>query len=176
MPSCARRGALMACIFTAAECFAKRVVTSLPVTERGHGWYSMRCPVGRHGKPLRFHVGDHVHISYADLGGCPESDIFAWLVKQGIPRECLRRPKDWPAVKRSPEFGTEDGKLADAILDAALNSEVSVAQRLVQVTLLALDGELPEGPMCDVIADRLGLAPRTVYKATEEQRRKGRGW
>lgn len=166
----------MACILTADACFRKHVVANLNVTERGQGWYSMKCPAGRHGKPLRFHVGTHVHISYADLGGCPESDIFNWLVGQKVPRECLRKPKDWPAVERSPQFGCDEGKLADAILDVALDTEVSIAQRLVQVTLLALGGELPEGPMCDVIADRLGLAPRTVYKATAEQRRRNRKW
>jgi len=162
----------VACPLTAAECFRKYVTARLPVAERGKGWWSMRCPVGRHGPPLRFHAGDKVHISYADLGHCPESEIFAWLVKQGVPGECLKRPKDRPGGK--PQFGSEDGKLADAILDVAFGDGTST-ERLIRATVLALGGEMPEGPMVDVLAANLGVKPRIIYKATEELRRKGRG-
>lgn len=160
----------MACLLTAAECFRKHVTARSDVTERAQGWYSMRCPVGQHGPPLRFHVGKHVHISYADLGICPESEIFAWLAGQGIPAGCLKRPNDRPRPASRPG---NDGKLADAILDAAFG-DGTPAERLVRVTLLALDGELPEGPICDAVAANLRLSPRLIYRATEEQRRKGR--
>ena len=162
----------MVCELSAAECFAKRVAASLPVTQRGQDWWSMRCPVGRHGPPLRFHVGDRVHITYADLGKCPESEICAWLVKQGIPAGCLKRPKDWPQVKRSPQCGSEDGKLADAILGEAFG-DGTTTERLVRIAVLAL-GELPEGPMVAVVAATLGLKPRIVYQATAELRRRNR--
>lgn len=166
----------MPCGLSAAECFAKRVVAVLPVTERGQGWWSMRCPVGQHGPPLRFHAGDRAgdraHITYADLGHCPEPEVFAWLVKHGVPGECLKRPKAQP-VKRSSQFGSEDGKLADAVLGEAFGSGTTT-ERLVRIAVLAL-GELPEGPMVDVVAANLGLKPRIVYQATAELRRKGRG-
>lgn len=161
----------MACGLSAAECFRKRIVANLPVTQRGQDWWSMRCPAGQHGPPLRFHVGDRVHISYTDLGHCPESEVFAWLVKQGIPGECLKRPKGQPATGRKPEFGEEDGKLADAILGVAFG-DGTATERLIRATVLALGGELPEGPMIDVLAANLGVKPRIIYKATEELRRK----
>ena len=162
------------CALTAAECFGKHITASLPVTERAQGWWSMRCPIGHHGAPLRFHAGDLVHITYADLGKCPQSQTHAWLVKQGIPAGCLARPKDWPEIERSREFGSEDGKLADAILGEAFG-DGTTTERLIRAVVLALGGEIPEGPMCDVLADRLGITPRMVYRATAELRRKGRG-
>jgi hypothetical protein len=168
----------VACILTPSECFHKNVVArdlGLGLKQGKNGWWSMRCGVRRHGRPLRLHVGDHVHISYADLGQCPESEVFAWLVKQGLPRECLKKPKDWPALKRSRESGDTGGKLADSILDVAFGRGTS-ADRLVRVVVLALDAEIPEGPMCDVLARNLGLSPRTVYKATAELRRRNRTW
>lgn len=164
----------MDCGLSAAECFRKRIAAHPDVTERGQGWYSMRCPIGRHGPPLRFHVGDRVHITYADLGKCPETDIYAWLVKEGIPAGCLKKPKDWPAVERSREFGSDDGRLADAVLQEAFG-EGTTTERLIRIAVLALGGETPEGPMCDVLADRLGLKPRIIYQATAELRRKSRG-
>ena len=162
----------MACGLSADECFRKHIAANLPVTERGQDWWSMRCPIGRHGQPLRFHTGKHVHITYTDLGHCSESEIFAWLVKQGVPGECLMRPKDKPAA-RKPQFGEADGKLADSILDAAFG-DGTATERLIRVTVLTLGGELPEGPMIDVLAANLGVRPRIIYKATEELRRKGR--
>ena len=164
----------MGCGLSAAECFRKYVTARLPVTERGEDWWSMRCPVGRHGPPLRFHVGKLVHISYTDLGHCPESEIFAWLVKQGVPGDCLKRPKDRTAAGGKPQFSEPDGNLADAILDAAFGDGTST-ERLIRVTVLALGGEMPEGPMVDVLAANLGVKPRIIYTATEELRRKGRG-
>lgn len=161
----------MACLLTAAECFRKHVAANLDVTERAQGWWSMHCPTGRHGAPLRLHVGRVVHITYADLGKCPQSETHAWLVEQGVPAGCLARPKDWPAVERSREFGSDDGKLADAILAEAFG-EGTTTERLIRVVVQALGGELPEGPMCDVLADRLGLKPRIIYQATAEMRRK----
>jgi hypothetical protein len=170
-----RGGVLMACDLAAAECFHKRVATQLEVTERGQGWWSMRCPTGHHGPPLRLHVGTHphVHITYADLGKCPQSETYAWLVRQGIPSGCLAKPKDWPAVERSREFGSDDGKLADAILGEAFG-EGTTTERLIRAVVLALGGEVPEGPMCDVLADRLGVTSRMIYRATAELRREGR--
>jgi hypothetical protein len=160
----------VACPLSAAECFRKHVTAKLDVAERAQGWWSMRCPAGRHGAPLRFHVGDRAHITYADLGKCPESEIFAWLVEHGVPGGCLKRPKDQPA---KPQFGEADGNLADAILNTAFGDGTST-ERLIRVTVLALGGELPEGPMIDVLAANLGVKPRIIYKATEELRRKGR--
>jgi hypothetical protein len=163
----------VACPLTAAECFRKYVVANLDVTERAKGWWSMRCPIGRHGAPLRLHAGNLAHITYADLGHCSESEVFAWLVKQGVPAGCLKRPKDQPSMRR-PQFGEADGRLADAILDVAFG-DGTPAERLIRVTVLALGGELPEGPVVDVLAANLGVKPRIIYKATEGMRRKGRG-
>jgi hypothetical protein len=159
----------MACGLSAAGCFAEHVAASLPVAEREKGWWSMRCPIGHHGPPLRLRTGDHVHISYADLGHCPESEIYAWLVKRGVPAGCLKRPKDRPRPSRPGS----DEKLADAILGEAFG-EGTTTERLIRITILAL-GELPEGPMVDVIAANLGLKRRIVYQATAELRRRGRG-
>jgi hypothetical protein len=164
----------VACALTAAECFHKYVVAALPVAERANGWWSMRCPTGHHGQPLRLHAGSVVHITYADLGKCPESEIHKWLTGQGVPAGCLARPKDLPAERR-PQFGTEDGKLADAILDEAFG-EGTATERLIRIAVLALGGEMPEGPMCEVLAANLGVRPRIIYKATEELRRRSRDW
>lgn len=166
----------MACLLAAAECFRKHVAAALPVIERDKGWWSMRCPTGHHGPPLRLHVGTRppVHITYADLGKCPQPETYKWLTGQGVPAGCLAKPKDWPAVERSREFGAEDGKLADAVLDVALG-EGTPTERLIRIAVLALGGEVPQGPMCDVLADRLGLKPRIIYQATAELRRKARG-
>lgn len=163
----------MLCGLSAAECFAKHVVASLPVTQRGQDWWSMRCPTGHHGPPLRLHAGTTAHITYHDLGNCPQSETFNWLVKQGIPAGCLARPKDVPQVRRSGQFGSEDGQLADAVLSEAFGTGTTT-ERLVRIVVKAL-GEIPEGPMVDVIAANLGLKPRIVYQATAGLRRKGRG-
>ena len=161
----------MACDLSRDECFRKYVVAVLPVTERGQGWYSMRCPVGTHGKPLRFHVGDRAHISWTDLGHCPEPDVFAWLISRGVPGECLRRPK---VTGPKPQLGEADAKLADAILGEAFG-DGTTTERLIRIAVLALGGEMPEGAVVDVLADRLRLKPRIIYQATAELRRKGRG-
>lgn len=160
----------MACGLSAAECFHKHIAANLDVTERTQGWWSMRCPTGRHGAPLRFHAGDRVHITYADLGKCPESETYKWLISQGVPAGCLKKPKDWPQAGRSSEFGAEDGKLADIILGEAFG-EGTTTERLIRIAAPVL-GELPEGPMIEVLADRLGLKPRIIYQATAELRRR----
>ena len=160
----------MACLLTAAACFEKYVVGLLPVVPRGKDWYAMRCPAGSHGQPLRFHTGDRVHISWTDLGHCPEPDVYAWLIKQGLPRGCLRRPKAWPELSPSRQDSSEDGKLADAVLDAAFG-DGTTTERMIRMTVLAL-GEIPEGPMVDVLADRLGLSPRMIWKATAGLRKR----
>ena len=162
----------MACPLTADECFRKYVAASLPVTERAQGWWSMRCPTGRHGAPLRLHVGKHVHITYADLGKCPQSETYRGLISHGIPAGCLAKPKDWPEIERSREFGGEDGQFADAVLGEAFGGGTTT-ERLIRIAVLAL-GEIPEGPMCEVLADRLGLKPRIIYQATAEMRRRKR--
>ena len=164
----------MACLLTAAECFRKNIAVRPEVAERGQGWYSMRCPTGHHGAPLRFHVGSLVHITYADLGKCPQSETYAWLTGQGIPAACLAKPKDWPAVERPKNLSEADGKLADTILSEAFG-DGTTTERLIRCVVAALGGEIPEGPMCDVLADRLGLKPRIIYQATAEMRRKARG-
>lgn len=167
----------MACILTPAECFHKNVVVrdlELGLTEGSGGWWSMRCPVRQHGRPLRLKAGDYAHLVYTDLGGCPELDVFKALIKVRFPRECLKRPKGLPDLPGpASHFGDADGKLASSILDMAFG-EGTPAERLVRITVLVLDGEIPEGPMCDVLADRLGLSPRLVYKATEDRRRRNR--
>lgn len=165
----------MACLLSAADCFRKYVAAVLPVTEREKGWWSMTCPTGHHGAPLRLHVGTiaKVHITYADLGKCPQSETYKWLAGQGIPSGCLARPKDWPEVKRSPRLGSDDGKLADAILGEAFG-EGTTTERLIRCVVAAL-GEIPEGAVVDVLADQLGLKPRIIYQATAEMRRKRRG-
>lgn len=160
----------MACILTADACFRKYVVAVLPVTERGGGWYSMRCPAGRHGQPLRLHTGDLVHISYTDLGHCAEAEVYAWLIKQGVPRGCLKRPKDWTPPERAKDLGTEDGKLADAVLNEALG-DGTPTERMIRMVVHAL-GEVPEGPMVDILADRLRLTPRMIWKATSDLRKR----
>jgi hypothetical protein len=165
----------VACILTPAECFGKHVVAALPVTERAKGWWSMHCPVGGHGQPLRLHIGDRVHISYTDLGHCPESLLYTWFTGQGIPAQCLKRPNDQTRLKQPPGLGAADGKLADAVLDM-LFSEGTPAERMVRAAILCLDGQLPEGPMCEVVADRLRVSRRTVYRATAEVRRRDRNW
>lgn len=160
----------MACLLAAAQCFDRYVTAKLPVTERGKGWWSMRCPVGAHGQPLRLHTGDLVHISWTDLGHCPEPEVYDWLLRQGIPRGCLKRPKDWHRPEPAQDFGTEDKKLADAILNEALG-DGTPTERMIRMTVLAL-GEVPEGPMVDVLADRLRLTPRMIWKATANLRKR----
>ena len=74
----------------------KHIAANLDVTERAKGWWSMRCPTGRHGAPLRFHAGDRAHITYADLGKCPESETYRWLISRHpsrMPQEAERRPQ-----------------------------------------------------------------------------------
>jgi hypothetical protein len=166
----------VACDLTPPECFHKRVVArdlDLGLTKGSDGWWSMPCPVRKHGKPLRLKAGDYAHIVYTDLGHCPELDVFKVLInKKGFPRECLKRPKGLPNLPAS-HFGEQDGQLADSILKV-LFGEGTPAERLVRVAVLALDGEMPEGPMCEVFAGQLRLSPRLVYKATEERRRRDR--
>lgn len=160
----------MACLLTAAQCLAKYVTAPLAVTERGGGWWSMRCPVGTHGQPLRFHTGDRVHISWTDLGHCPEPDVYAWLIRQGIPRGCLKRPRDWHPPEPAKDFGAEDKRLADLILNEALG-DGTPTERMIRMAVHAL-GEVPEGPMVDILADRLRLTPRMIWKATADLRKR----
>lgn len=162
----------MACLLTAAECFRKCVVTAdLPGLKAGKdGWWSMPCPCRGHGKPVRFCVGKSCHIYWTDLGGCPDAEVSASLVKLGFPAACLWQPKD-AKVKSS----TEENRLAGAILDIAFG-EGTTTERMVAMVIAALDGELPEGPMVEVLARNLGVSERTLYRVTAEARRRNRSW
>jgi hypothetical protein len=42
---------------------------------------------------------------------------------------------------------------------------------MIRMTVLAL-GEVPEGPMVDILADRLRLTPRMIWKATADLRKR----
>ena len=161
---------MAACLLSAAECFRKHVVTAdLPGLKAGKdGWWSMRCPARSHGKPVRLCVGKYCHIYWNDLGNCPDVEVFAGLVKAGFPAACLMRPK----VKPSTE---EENRLAGTMLDIAFG-EGSATERLIRMTLLAADGELPEGPMVEVFAASLRVSPASIYRATAEVRRKDRKW
>ena len=163
----------MACLLSAAECFRKHVVTAdVPGLKAGKdGWWSMPCPGRGHGKPVRFCVGKYVHIYWTDLGGCPDAEVFAALVKLGFPSACLRQPK---GVEVKP--GTEEeNRLAGTILDIAFG-EGTATERMVAMVVAALDGELPEGPMVGVLARNLRVSPASIYRATAEVRRSGRKW
>ena len=163
----------MACLLSAAECFRKHVVTAdVPGLKAGKdGWWSMPCPGRGHGKPVRFCVGKYVHIYWTDLGGCPDAEVFAALVKLGFPSVCLRQPKGVEAKSSSEE----ESRLAGAVLDVAFG-EGSATERLIRIALLAADGEMPEGPMVEVFAERLRVSPASIYRATVEVRRSGRKW
>lgn len=163
----------MACPLSNAECFRKNVVAreaDLGLKAGKDGWWSMRCPAGHHGKPLRLRVGDYCHVFYTDLGHCPDAIVFPALVRLGIPAGCLKRPK----VPRQTE-SRQDADLAGAMLDLAFG-EGSATERLIRMTLLAADGELPEGPMVEVFAANLRVSPASIYRATAEVRRKDRKW
>ena len=163
----------MACGLSAAECFRKYVVTSsTPGLKAGKdGWWSMPCPAGSHGKPVRLCVGKYCHVYWTDLGGCPDDEVFAGLVKCGFPAACLRQPK---GLKARP--GTEEAnRLAGVILDLAFGGGTTT-ERMVAMVIAALDGELPEGPMVGVLAERLGVSERTLYRVTAETRRRNRSW
>lgn len=56
-----------------------------------------------------------------------------------------------------------------AVLDLAFG-EGTPTDRLIRIAVAA-HGEVPEGPMVDVLADRLRLSRRTIYRATEGWRR-----
>lgn len=163
------------CELSAAACFRKYVVTAdLPGLKPGKdGWWSMPCPARRHGKPVRFCVGKYVrpHIYWTDLGGCPDAEAFPALVKLGFPAACLRQPKGVQAKSSSEE----ESRLAGAMLDIAFG-EGSATERLIRMTLLAADGEMPEGPMVEVFAANLRVSPASIYRATAEVRRSGRKW
>ena len=163
----------MPCLLSAAECFRKYVVTAdLPGLKAGKdGWWSMTCPARSHGKPVRLCVGKYCHIYWTDLGGCPDAEVFAGLVKAGFPAACLRQPKD-AKVKPGTE---EENRLAGSILDIAFGGGTTT-ERMVAMVVAALDGELPEGPMVGVFADRLGVSERTLYRVTAEARRRNRSW
>lgn len=172
----------MACALTAASCFRRYVVGRAPdlgLRASGKdGWYSMRCPAGDHGKPLRLQVGTSCHIFYTDLGECPEHEIFGALVSLGLPGECLKRPKGTkpPAPEPEPKISSdEDGKLADLIMSIAFG-EGTATERLIRVALAAADVDRPDGPMVDVFASRLRTSPASIYRATAEDRRKDRKW
>lgn len=163
----------MACELTAAECFRKRVLArdaALGLKAGKDGWWSMRCPAGQHGPPLRLRVGNYCHIFWTDLGHCPDAAIHSALVKLGMPAECLKRQQEG----KQPE-SPQDSKLAGAMLDIAFG-EGSATERLIRMTLLAADGELPEGPMVEVFAANLRVSPASIYRATAEVRRSGRKW
>jgi hypothetical protein len=163
----------VACLLTAAECFRKHVLArdaDLGLKAGKDGWWSMRCLAGHHGPPLRLRVGNYCHIFWTDLGHCPDAAVFPALVKLGMPSECLKRPKG----RKQPE-GRQDTDLAGAMLDIAFG-EGSATERLIRMTLLAADGELPEGPMVEVFAANLRVSPASIYRATAEIRRKDRKW
>ena len=162
----------MGCLLTAAECFRKHVVTAdLPGLKAGKdGWWSMQCPGRSHGKPVRLCVGKYVHIYWTDLGGCPDAAVFPALVGLGMPAGCLKRP----AGRAQPE-SEQDAKLAGDMLDIAFG-EGSATERLIRMTLLAADGEMPEGPMVELFAEKLRVSPASIYRATAEIRRAGRKW
>jgi hypothetical protein len=162
----------VACELTAAECFRKYVAANvIPGLKAGKdGWWSMRCPAGHHGPPLRLRVGNYCHIFWTDLGHCPDAAIFSALVKLGLPSGCLKRPNG----SKQPETW-QDAALAGAMLDIAFG-EGSATERLIRMTLLAVDGELPEGPMVEVFAANLRVSPASIYRATAELRRLGRKW
>ena len=93
----------MACLLSAAECFRKRVAAKSDITERGQGWWSMTLPdrPPRAAAPVpRRHRS--VHITYADLGKCPQSETYKWLVRQGHPGRVPRKAEGLAAVERSP--------------------------------------------------------------------------
>lgn len=163
----------MDCALTRAECFRKYVVTSsIPGLKAGKdGWWSMPCPAGHHGKPVRLCVGKYCHIYWTDLGGCPEQEVFAGLVKSGFPTACLWQPEA-VKVKSSSE---EENRLAGTILDIAFGGGTTT-ERMVAMVVAALDGELPEGPMVGVLARNLGVSERTLYRVTAEARRRTRSW
>lgn len=181
MPRYARHGALMACPLSAASCFRRHVVSRGPdlgLKATRDGWYSMPCPAGRHGKPLRLQVGTSgPHIFWTDaMGGCPEAEVHAALVALGMPAECLKRPKGAkPPAARPKTSSDEDGKLADLILDIAFG-EGTATERLIRIALAAADADRPDGPMVDVFAGRLRVSPASIYRATAEDRRKDRKW
>jgi hypothetical protein len=159
------------CALTAAECFRKHVAANdrLGLKAGKDGWWSMRCPAGHHGKPLRLRVGNYVHLFYTDLGDCPEDEVFSALVKLGFPAACLKPPKD-AKVKPCTE---EENRLAGSILDIGFG-EGTATERMVAMIVASLDGELPEGPMVGVLAAKLRVSPASIYRATAEVRRSRR--
>lgn len=163
----------MACLLTAAECFRKRVVTAdLPDLKASKdGWWSMRCPGRSHGKPVRFCVGKSCHVYWTDLGGCPDSEVLAGLVKLGFPAACLWQPTGLKGKSSSED----ENRLAGTILDIAFG-EGTTTERMVAMVVAALDGELPEGPMVGVLARNLGVSERTLYRVTAGARRRNRSW
>ena len=170
----------MACDLSAANCFRRYVVgrgPDLGLKATKDGWYSMPCPAGRHGKPLRLRAGDHCHIFYTDrMGGCPEPEVFGALVALGMPGECLKRPKGSKPPAPEPKISSDgDGKLADLIMSIAFG-EGTATERLIRVALAAADCERPDGPMVDVFAARLRTSPASIYRATAEDRRRDRKW
>lgn len=171
----------MACDLTAAECFREHVASldyGPSLKQGSDGWWSMRCGVGRHGKPIRLRVGDHAHLYYTDLGGCDDAEVHAWLVRQGMPAGCLRKPKTSkpvPAEAGPRTFGPVDGKLADEVLAIAFGPGTAT-ERLVRISMLAADDELAAGPLVGAFAANLRVSPATIYRATADERRKGRGW
>ena len=131
----------------------------------------MPCPGHHHGPPLRLQVGTQCHIYYHDLGQCPDAVVFGGLVRLGMPGECLKRPVK--GGKQREQQPVPD--LAGAMLEVAFG-EGSATERLIRMTLLAADGELPEGPMVEVFAANLRVSPASIYRATAESRRSGRKW
>lgn len=134
----------------------------------------MPHPTRGRGKPVRLRAGDCVHIFYTDLGKEDERPVFDSLVKSGVPGECLKRPVSAGSLPRpvrpARDFPDQmDSALADAVWEV-LTGPGTPAEKVVLISVLVLGGEVPEGPMCEVLADRLGCSPRLIYKATANRR------
>jgi hypothetical protein len=134
------RGGLMACSLTAASCFRRYIVArgpDLSLRTGKDGWYSMPCPAGHHGKPLRLQAGTNCHVFYTDLGGCPEPEVFGALAGLGVPGECLKRPKGSKSPESQPKTSSSEGeRLADLILGIAFG-EGTATERLIRIALAA---------------------------------------
>jgi hypothetical protein len=166
----------VACRLNGAECFHKRIVVhgSLSIKESTGGWYTMPHPTRTRGKPVRLRVGNQCHIFYTDLAKENEQVIFDYLVRNGVPGECLKRPVSAASVSR-PASPAKDGggQVDNTSFDAIwsiFTGPGTHAERMVRASVLLLGMDTPEGPMCDWLAEQLGCSPRLVYKATADQR------
>lgn len=166
----------MGCRLAGTECFHKRIVVhdSLGIKESTGGWYSMPHPTRIRGKPVRLRVGDRCHIFYTDLAKEDEQVIFDYLVKNGVPGECLKRPVSTARVSRPASAAKEGGaQLDNTAFDAIwsiFTGPGTDAEKVVRAAVLVLEMDTPEGAMCEWLADQLGCSSRLVYKATAKQR------